>query len=416
MEKREKIEVVKGVKIIGGVDIGEENHCIRFIDNYGEEKGKVVRISNDKEGFEKIEGIVRHFSGVDHNILFGLEPSGDYWKPLAYYLKRKGYRVVVVNPFHTKQIKELVDNSQTKNDAKDAYLIADLCRQSKFFQPNLPEGIYAELRELNLAWRRTTKALAQCKNYVFNFLGKYFPEYRRCFSDIYGKSSIYCLEHFPLPSDIKRLGLKRLDKILKRVSRGRYRKEKIEKLYQRAKDSIGIKEGSKSAKIYLREILKDIKKLLERKKKIKRQMGYYLKQTGYSKYLLSIPGVGVVTGSLFLGEVGEIERYSKSAQIEKLAGLNLVENSSGKREGKLITSKRGKSLLRYAGYLAAISGIAKNKEINAFYHYKLSQIKNVSQDKMKAVTSVAAKMLRIMFALCKNRTYYKPEEITKYWR
>ena len=416
MIKREKIELVKKQKMIAGIDIGEERHCVQFIDNYGETKGKAKKISNDREGFKRIEEMINSFSGVDHNILFSMEPSGDYWKPLAYYLKSKGYKVVIVNPFHTKQMKELLDNTQSKNDIKDAYLIADLCKQSKFFQPTLSEGVYAELRELNLAWRRTNKSLMQSKNYVNNFLSKYFPEYKRCFSDIYGKSSIYCLEHFPLPEDIRRLGLKRLKRILKRVSRGKYKREKIERLYERAKESIGIKEGRKTAKKHLKEIIKDIKVLKERKERIKGEMGNYLEKTGYKEYLLSIPGVGVTIGSLFLGEVGEISKYRNSCQIEKLAGLNLVENSSGKRESGLEISRRGRDLLRYAGYMAATNGIAKNPEIKELYRYKMKWIKNPKENKMKVITSIAAKMLRIMFSVCKNKQYYKREEITKRWQ
>lgn len=416
MVKREKIELVKKQKVIAGIDIGEEKHSIWFIDNYGEAKRKVMIVSNNKIGFEEIEKTIGNFSAGVQDTLFGLEPSGDYWKPLAYYLKKKGYKVVLVNPFHTKQAKEMVDNSQSKNDTKDAYLVADLCKESKFFQTNLAEGIYAELKELNLAWKRTNKMLIQSKSYITNFLAKFFPEYKSCFSDIYGKSSMYCLSHYPLPSDIRHLGLKRLKKILKKVSRGRYKEEKIEKLYQAAKDSVGIEEGKHSAKMSLKEIVVDIKELLKRKEKIKQQMGNYLEQTGYKRHLLSIPGVGVITASIFLGEIGNPEKYSHASQIEKLAGLNLVENSSGKREGKKVVSKRGKNLLRYAGYLAAIDGIAKNREIKALYHWKLRQIKNPKQDKMKVVTVIAAKMLRVMFVLCKKKIYYKPEEITKYWR
>jgi len=76
--------------MIAGIDIGEEKHCVQFIDNYGEAKGKTKKVSNDREGFKRIEEMIKGFSGVDHNILFSMEHSGDYWKPLACYLKDKG--------------------------------------------------------------------------------------------------------------------------------------------------------------------------------------------------------------------------------------------------------------------------------------------------------------------------------------
>ncbi len=142
-------------------------------------------------------------------------------------------------------------------------------------------------------------------------------------------------------------------------------------------------------------------------------MAYYLSQTGYKDYLLSIPAVGIVTASLFLGETGNPERYKGAYQIEKLAGLNLVEDSSGKRKGKKVISKRGRPLLRYTGYLAGTCAVNRNPEIKALYQYKLQDGK---KKKLEILTGIAAKMLRLMYGVCKNKCFYNPEEIKKRWR
>lgn len=57
-------------------------------------------------------------------------------------------------------------------------------------------------------------------------------------------------------------------------------------------------------------------------------MAEALERTGLAAYLLSIPGVGVVTAASFLGEVGDLTRYQDWRQLRKLAGYNLTENSS----------------------------------------------------------------------------------------
>lgn len=414
MIKREKIELVKRQVVFAGIDIASKKHRARFIDNLGEEVIKPVSFFNDREGLEKLEEHFKQIPNLDHNIIFGLEPSGDYWKPLAKYLKEKSFSVVLINPYHLKRTKEIIDNSQNKNDDKDSYLIADLTKQSKYLFPIIPEGVYAELREVTIAWVRTNKELVRSKCYLANFLTKYFPEYRSIFFDILSKASLYLLSHFPLPEDIEKLGLKRLFKIVKRVSRGKIKDEKILLLYQKATNSIGVKEGSQTAKILLGEILKDIIRLLERKNRLKQIMKELLFQTGYQDYLLSIPGVGIVAGSLFLGEIGNPENYRKANQIEKLAGLNLVEISSGERKGEKKISKRGRSNLRYVGYLVANVAISKNAEIKTLYQYKLKA--TPKKEKMEILTGLSAKMLRLMFTVCKNRTFYNPEEIKKYWR
>jgi transposase len=407
MIKREKIELVKGSDIYAGIDVSSDIHRVRFIDNLGQEVIKGISFSNDREGFRELEEHMKKF-GIDHNIIFGLEPTGDYWKPIGYYLRSKGYKVVLVNPYHIKRTKEIIDNSQQKDDRKDSYLIADLVKQGKYFFPIIPEGIYGEMRELSISWKRTKQQITRLKCYLSNFLAKYFPEYKSIFSDILGKSSFYILSHYPLPEDIKRIGKKRLTKIIKRISKGKIREEKIDRLYERARDTVGIKEGREAAKMFLKEVLKELERLMGRRKKIKEKMKELLKISRYGDYLLSIKGVGVVNACLFLGDIGDPRRYKRASQIEKLAGYNLVEESSGKKKGEKQISKRGRKTLRYVGYLVANVAIAKNKEIRELYRYKVDVLK---KNRIKVMVGIAAKMLRIMFAVCKNKEYYNSEKV-----
>jgi transposase len=46
---------------------------------------------------------------------------------------------------HVKKSKELDDNSPTKNDVKDAKVIAQLVKDGRYGEPNLPESINADL-------------------------------------------------------------------------------------------------------------------------------------------------------------------------------------------------------------------------------------------------------------------------------
>jgi len=51
-------------------------------------------------------------------------------------------------------------------------------------------------------------------------------------------------------------------------------------------------------------------------------------------YIQSIPRVGEITGALFLAEIGDPANYNNWREIQKLAGLNIRENDSGKHRGK----------------------------------------------------------------------------------
>ena len=67
--------------------------------------------------------------------------------------------------------------------------------------------------------------------------------------------------------------------------------------------------------------------------------------------LRAIKGVGIVTIAGFVAEVGDIRRFKSPKQIQKYAGLELVENGSGKHKGKQGSAKEedvslGKSCIR----------------------------------------------------------------------
>ena len=67
---------------------------------------------------------------------------------LAKYVNDHQKRLVMVNPFSVKKIKELDDNSPKKTDSKDPKTIAKLVVDGRYSIPYMPEGIYAEIRDL----------------------------------------------------------------------------------------------------------------------------------------------------------------------------------------------------------------------------------------------------------------------------
>ena len=85
--------------------------------------------------------------------------------------------------------------------------------------------------------------------------------------------------------------------------------------------------------------------------------------------LLAIKGVGLITVAGFLAEVGDVGRFDSPKQIQKLAGLELKENSSGKHKGQSSISKRGRKNLRKILYVASLGLIRSNDEFREVYHY-----------------------------------------------
>lgn len=66
----------------------------------------------------------------------------------------------------------------------------------------------------------------------------------------------------------------------------------------------------------------------------------------------------------FIAEVGDITRFDNTKELQKLAGLELVADSSGKHNGRTKISKRGRKRLRYLLFEGAIlRGICSSSSI-----------------------------------------------------
>lgn len=120
--------------------------------------------------------------------------------------------------------------------------------------------------------------------------------------------------------------------------------------------------------------------------------------------MLSIPGIGVLTVAGFLAEVGDLNNYDHGQQIIRFAGLNLTENSPGKRKGKTGISKRGRSRLRSILFRCMLPMVAKNEEIKALHkHYTT---RGLNPLKKKQSIALCGKLIRVLYTLGTKQAEY----------
>lgn len=113
---------------------------------------------------------------------------------------------------------------------------------------------------------------------------------------------------------------------------------------------------------------------------------------------MEIKGIGLITLSNFIAEVGDIGRFDNPKQLQKLAGYAIVANESGKHSGESRISYRGWKRLRYVLYEAAISLIGKNAEFREIHEYYRTRRKNPLK-KMQSVVAVACKIIRVFYTI-----------------
>lgn len=126
--------------------------------------------------------------------------------------------------------------------------------------------------------------------------------------------------------------------------------------------------------------------------------------------LLDIKGVGIKTVSGFLAEVGDITRFSNPKELQKLAGLALVENSSGKHKGETTISRRGRKRLRYLLFEVAMSLVGKNAEFARLHSYYITRKQNPLK-KMQSLMVIACKVIRVFYAILTKGVDYNPAKM-----
>ena len=146
-------------------------------------------------------------------------------------------------------------------------------------------------------------------------------------------------------------------------------KKRAQTLVEAARHSVGTKDGTTTARIEIRMLLEDYESRNNRLQEVMLLIKELVKQIPMAEKLMEIKGVGIKAVSGFLAEVGDITRFSSPKELQKLAGLALVENSSGKHKGQTTISRRGRKRLRYLLFEVAMSLVGKNPEFGALHHY-----------------------------------------------
>ncbi len=410
----QKIEAITLQTLVVGIDIAKEKQWARFVDCRGVECGKAMYFHNDRTGFEAILANIRKISKEKSfaDVMVGMELTGHYWKPLANYLMRQGgVHVVLVNPYHTKKAKELDDNSQTKSDKKDALTIARLVKDGRYSEAYLPHDAYAELRVLATARNSVTRQKNALENTILAVMDEYFPEFTKVFKHPFkGKAAMQVLKVCPFPKYIQELGVEGVLTEIKKAVKKTVGRKRAQLLVDTARVSVGVDYGVDAAFCKLRLLIEDLELANRQLSQIEAEMAKALEETGISEYLLSVKGIGIVSLAVCLGELGDPLRFDSPRQLSRLAGYNLVEDSSGKNKSGTCISKRGRKGLRRVLYQMALTAVAVNPEMKELYVYLKTRAANPLK-KMQALVVISKKLLTLIFVLAKKKQYYDSSKV-----
>jgi transposase len=400
--------------LIVGIDVAKDRHHAFLGTATGKTLVKKLIFENSASGFSdllaRVEA-VRAQNGLSE-IVFGLEPTSNYHKPLGRYLISKGCHVVLVGGKAVKNNRELLDERWDKHDTKDAANIADLISRGKCFYYDMPSGQIEELRGL-LSLRARLKKEEHSLNLRIrnNLLAKHFPEldsfYAACERETLAIVR-WCLN----PQQIAAMPF---DEFFKRVAphaRGISQKLRLQKIYRLAHESIGCPVDS-AVQLQAGLLVEKIKQVREQIVQVEQGIQQLCVQSPSYEYLLSIPGFGPYVASKVLATIADPRRFESAKQVIRTAGYDLCADRSGKSSDQAVPviSKKGNSELRYALYQAALIASSRHRFFMAYFGRMLQGRERERGIRTKMRVKLAAKMLVIAWTLMKRGESFNPESL-----
>lgn len=381
-----------------GIDIAKLNHFASAIDSDGVVLIEPFEFLNDNDGFYMLLSKLSSFE--KDSIIIGLESTAHYSNNLVSFLISKGFHVCVINPIQTAALRKN-NIRKTKTDKVDALLIAKtvvLMDNPRFV--TLYDVALMQLKNLGRFRLKLVKQRTRTKIQLTSYLDQVFPELQYFFkSGIHQKTVYAILKEAPSATQIASMHLTHLKNLLVSNSKGHFKKKMALELRVLAQKSVGTADRALSVQIT--QSIAQIELLDSQIDIVESELKDIV--SSLDSVIMTIPGISLINGGMILGEIGDINRFSKSRKLLAFAGLDPSVCQSGNFSAKKTRmSKRGSSALRYALMNASHNVVKNNKTFREYYDSKRAE----GRGHYNALGHCAGKLVRVIYKMLKDNVEF----------
>jgi transposase len=394
-----------------GIDVAKDKHYVCILNDNGE-MVKPFWIYSDILGLQELEKRVALFSLDRDDFIFGIESTGAFSENLYSYLTDSDYKVVLLNSYQTAKYRDFSTLKKVKNDAIDAYVIAELLATNKYKESYISSGDYHSLKVLNRLKKSLDDKIKTIKREISTVMATVNPEITQVFPNIFTKTAIAIIKEYPTAIDISKATPKKLTKIFRHIKGNNFNEEKAIKLISLSQSSIYTGRACDARSLMIQTNIKLLELCIQEKESIELQINDLINTqfedvSSNIEHIKSIPGVSDKTISAIIGECGDIKRFKDVKSFISYLGLypTLYQSGNSLSTGKL--AKRGIPIAKHSLYLAAVASVRHNTELNQLFRNKVSSGKS----KKEALIIVAKKLATIIYSLFKYNQPYNPNRV-----
>ena len=374
-----------------GIDIAKFNHFASAINSDGVVLIEPFEFLNDNEGFYMLLSKLNSFD--KDSTIIGLESTAHYGNNLVSFLVSKDFNVCVLNPIQTSSLRKNRIR-KTKTDKVDTLVIAKavaLMENPRFV--TLYDIALMQLKNLGRFRLKLVKQRTRTKIQLTSYMDQTFPELQYFFKSGLHQKAVYAiLKEAPSASQIASMHLTHLKNLLVSNSHGHFKKEMALELRVLAQKSVG--HSDKSLSVQITQSIAQIELLDSQINTASDEIKDIVESI--DSVILTIPGIGPINGGMILGEIGDINRFSKPRKLLAFAGLDPSVYQSGNFSAtKTRMSKRGSGVLRYALINAAHNVVKNNATFKEYYDSKRAE----GRGHYNALGHCAGKLVRVIYKM-----------------
>jgi transposase len=402
---------VKPGTVFVGIDLALDRNVVVAVDEKARQLTR-FKFNNDLDGYQYFRRQLRKLQKqhAAPAVLVGMEPTNYFWKLVAADLEAHTVSYRLVNPYTVKKHREGNQLDRSKDDRRDAATIAELLRTGKYTETRLLHGRYAELREYVTLYERLRRDARRQKTLISNIAGQVFPELRHEFKDLGGQTALAMLRTHAAAAAIAELEVETFIADVRAAHSGkRLAVSKLRQAHALAAHSVGVRDGLQALQSALCVHIQMLTELNLQFERIKEELTETFLTMPEAQYLLSVHGLGLLTAATILAEIGDPSHFSAGSQLVKLAGIQPVPNSSGRKSrSKTPMSHKGRPRLRTALFFAVMRLVQVDDAFARRYQELQTRDKNPLL-KLQALGALMTKLLHVLWALMRKRTFYNPD-------
>jgi transposase len=406
--------------LIVAIDAAKYTHKAMICNYYGDILVSPFDIDASMTGFEKVKRIVQSERAKHQmkEVVVGIETTGHYYEDFVLKSHKEGYHVRIINAATTAKERDALLN-WSKTDNLDLLAIVQSVKNGRGTSSELSFGHIKNLQKLTRSRRDLVQMQTATENHIRVHVDHIFREFQgksiwrdgkkeklKPLSDLFGKASRYLMRHHLHPSDILNLGEEGLRELSVRENL-KLRDQSIRILLEFAKHSISQpKEVVQVEQFLLNQRLDHLELIEKQIKRIEREIEDLFVQTE-GAVILSVPGIGIVTGAELYAEMGDISDFDHAGQLIKMAGTNpTVKQSGDRRPSYYAISKQGRRAFRNVTYQIGRSLAQNNPDMKQRY----LAFKEKGKYSGQAYIALGNRMIRLAFSMIKNQTLYHTDQ------